>query len=98
VAPIHFIKKKDVTLHLCIDYQQLNEIMIKDHIPLPLIGEALDRLSHAKIYMKLDVRDAYHNLQIATGDEWKTTFRTKYSLYKYRVMLFGLTNVPASFQ
>jgi hypothetical protein len=57
--------------------------MIKDHTPLLLIGEALDRLSHAKIYTKLDVRDAYHNLQIATGDKWKTAFHTKYSLYKY---------------
>jgi hypothetical protein len=70
--------------------------MIKDCTPLPLIGEALDRLSHAKIYMQLDVQDAYHNLWIATGDEWKTAFRTKYSVYEYRVMLFGLTNVPAS--
>jgi hypothetical protein len=97
-APIHFVKKKDGTLRLCVDYRRLNEIMIKDHTPLPLIGEALDRLSNAKIYTKLDVRDAYHNLRIATGDEWKTTFRMKYSLYEYRVMTFGLTNTPASFQ
>jgi hypothetical protein len=61
-APIHFIKKKDGTLHLCVDYWQLNKITIKDHIPLLLIGEALDRLSHAKIYIKLDMWDAYHNL------------------------------------
>jgi hypothetical protein len=97
-APINFIKKKDGTLRLCVDYRWLNEITIKDRTPLPLIGEALDRLSHAKIYTKLDVRDAYHNLQIATGDEWKTAFRTKYGLYKYRVMPFSLTNAPASFQ
>jgi hypothetical protein len=97
-APIHFVKKKDGTLHLCVDYRQLNEITIKDHTPLPLIGEVLDRLSHARIYMKLDVRDAYHNLRIATGDEWKTAFHTKYGLYEYRVMLFSLTNMPASFQ
>jgi hypothetical protein len=97
-APIYFVKKKDGTLHLCVDYWWLNEITIKDRTPLPLIGEALDTLSHAKIYTKLDVWDAYHNLRIATGDEWKTAFRTKYSLYKYRVMPFGLTNAPASFQ
>jgi hypothetical protein len=97
-APIHFVKKKDGTLRLCVDYRWLNEITIKDHTPLPLIGEALDRLSHAKIYTKLDVWDAYHNLWIATGDEWKTAFHTKYGLYEYRVMPFGLTNAPASFQ
>jgi NADPH-dependent ferric siderophore reductase len=68
-APIHFVKKKDSTLHLCVDYQWLKKIMIKDCTLLPLIGEALDRLSHARIYMTLDVRDEYHNLRIATGDE-----------------------------
>jgi hypothetical protein len=97
-APIHFVKKKDSTLHLCVNYWWLNKITIKDRTPLLLIGEALDRLSHARIYMKLDVRNAYHNLWIATGDEWKTAFHTKYGLYEYRVMPFGLTNVPASFQ
>jgi hypothetical protein len=68
-APIHFVKKKDSTLHLCGNYWWLNEITIKDRTLLPLIGEALDRLSRTRIYMKLDVLDAYHNLQIATGDE-----------------------------
>jgi predicted aspartyl protease len=97
-APIHFIKKKDGGLCLCIDYQGLNAITIKDRTPLPLIGEALDRLSKAKVYTKLDVQDAYHNLCIAKGDEWKTAFQTKYSLYEYLVMPFGLTNAPASFQ
>jgi hypothetical protein len=97
-APIHFVKKKDGTLQLSVDYRRLNDITIKDHTPLPLIGEALDRLSNAKIYTKLDVPDAYHDLRIAMGDEWKTTFRMKYGLYEYRVMPFGLTNTPASFQ
>jgi hypothetical protein len=97
-APIHFVKKKDGTLWLCVDYRWLNDITIKDRTPLPLIGEALDRLSNANMYTKLDVRDAYHNLRIAMGDEWKTAFRTKYSLYEYRVMPFGLTNARASFQ
>jgi hypothetical protein len=97
-APIHFVKNKDGTLRLCVNYRRLNDITINDRTPLPLIGEALDRLSNAKIYTKLDVRDAYHNLRIATGDEWKTAFRTKYGLYEYRVMPFGLTNAPASFQ
>jgi hypothetical protein len=71
---------------------------VKDQTPLPLIGEALDHLSKAKIYTKLDIKDTYHNLHIAKGDEWKTAFQTKYSLYKYLIMLFGLTNIPTSLQ
>jgi hypothetical protein len=97
-APIHFVKKKDGSLRLCVDYQGLNAITVKDRTPLPLIGEVLDRLANAKIYTKLDIKDAYHNLRIAEGDEWKTAFWTKYSLYEYLVMPFGLTNALASFQ
>jgi len=95
-APIHFVKKKDGGLRLCVDYRQLNEITIKDRTPLPLIGESLDQLSSATIYTKFDIRDAYYNLRIAKGDKWKTAFRTRYRLYKYCVMPFGLTNAPAS--
>jgi hypothetical protein len=69
VAPIHFVKKKDGTLRLCVDYRGLNAMTVKDQTPLPLIGEAFDRLSRAKVYTKLDVKDAYHNLRIAKGDE-----------------------------
>jgi len=97
-APIHFVKKKDGGLRLCVDYRQLNEITIKDRTPLPLIRESLDQLSSATIYNKLDIRDAYYNLRIRAGDEWKTAFHTRYGLYEYCVMLFGLTNAPALFQ
>jgi len=76
-APIHFVKKKDGGLHLCIDYRQLNEIILKDRTPLPLMGESLNQLSSATIYTKLDIRDAYYNLRIAAGDKWKTAFRTQ---------------------
>jgi len=68
-APIHFVKKKDGGLRLCVDYRQLNEITIKDRTPLPLIGESLDQLSSTTIYTKLDIEDAYYNLRIAKGDE-----------------------------
>ena len=61
-APIHFVKKKDGGLRLCVDYRQLNEITIKDWTPLPLIRESLDQLCNATIYTKLDIRDAYYNL------------------------------------
>jgi hypothetical protein len=97
-TPIHFVQKKDGSLRLCVDYYGLNVMMVKDHTPLLLIAEALDQLAKAKIYTKLDVKDAYHNLWIAEGDEWKIAFWTKYGLYEYLVMLFGLTNAPASFQ
>jgi hypothetical protein len=97
-APIYFVQKKDGSLRLCVEYWGLNTITVKDRTPLPLIGEALDRLAKAKIYTKLDVKDAYHNLRIAEGDEWKMAFRTKYGLYEYLIMPFGLTNAPASFQ
>ena len=97
-APIHFVKKKDGGLHLCVDYRQLHAITIKDRTLLPLIGKSLDQLWSATIYTKLDIQDAYYNLRIAKGDEWKTAFRTRYGLYEYCVMPFGLTNAPASFQ
>jgi len=96
-ARIHSVKKKDGGLRLCVDYRQRNEITTKDRKPLPLIGVSLDQLSSATIYTKLDIRDAYYNLRIAKGDEWKTAFRTRYGLYEYCVMPFGLTNAQASF-
>ena len=93
-----FRQKKDGGLLLCVDYRQLNIITVKDRTPLQLIGESLDQLSNATIYTKLDIKDAYYNLRIAEGDEWKTAFRTRYGLYEYCIMPFGLTNTPASFQ
>jgi len=97
-SPIMFVKKKDGKLRLCVDYRALNHVTKKDRYPLPLIGEALDRLQTAKYYTKLDIKDAYHNVRIKEGDEWKTTFTTKYGTYEYLVMPFGLTNAPAAFQ
>jgi hypothetical protein len=97
-APIHFVQKKDGSLRLCVDYRGLNAMTVKDRTPLPLISEALDQLGNAKLYTKLDVKDANHNLRIAERDELKTAFRTKYGLYNYLVMPFGLTNAPTSCQ
>jgi len=97
-APILFAKKKDGGLRLCVDYRGLNKVTIKNRHPLPLIAESLERLSRAKWYTKLDIRDAYHRIRIKEGDEWKTAFRTRYGHFEYLVMPFGLTNAPAAFQ
>ena len=97
-APILFAKKKDGSLRLCVDYRGLNKVTVKNRHPLPLIAESLERLAQARIYTKLDIRDAYHRIRIKEGDEWKTAFRTRYGHFEYTVMPFGLTNAPAQFQ
>jgi hypothetical protein len=97
-APILFVKKKDGSLRLCVDYRGLNKITKKNRYPLPLISGLLDRLRTRKIFTKLDLRGAYNLLRIRPGDEWKTAFRTRYGHFEYTVMLFGLTNALAVFQ
>ena len=96
--PILFVPKKDGTLRLCVDYRKLNEITIKNRYPLPLIDELRQQTSKAKIFTKLDIREAYHQIRIKQGEEWKTAFRTRFGHFEYTVMPFGLTNAPASFQ
>jgi len=97
-APILFVKKKDGSLRLCVDYRGLNQITSKNRYPLPLIGEILDRLSSARYFTALDLRNAYHRIWIRKEDRWKTAFRTRYGHFEYCVMPFGLTNAPATFQ
>lgn len=97
-APILFAKKKDGSMRLCVDYRGLNKITVKNRGPLPLIQESLERLSQAKWFTKLDLKEAYHRVRIKEGDEWKTAFRTRYGHFEYTVMPFGLTNAPATFQ
>jgi len=95
-APILFVKKKDGSLRLCVDYRRLNAITIKNRYPLPLIGDLIDQLRDCTVYTKINLRGAYNLLRIAEGEEWKTAFRTRYGLFEYKVMPFGLTNAPAS--
>jgi len=97
-ALVLFVKKKDSSLRLCVDFRGLNKITKKDRYPLPLISDLLDSPSHAKIYSKIDLRHTYHLVRIAPGNEWKTAFHTCYGSYKWLVMPFGLTNAPAAFQ
>ena len=97
-ALILFVRKKNGSLCLCVDYRGLNNLTIKNRYPLPLIGESLDRLGRAKRFTQLDLTNAYHRMRIREGDEWKTAFRTRYGHFEYQVMPFGLSNAPASFQ
>jgi hypothetical protein len=97
-SPVLFVKKPDGSLRLCVDYRKLNDITIKNCYTLPLISELFDRLKNAKYFTCLDMADAYNQLRIAEGDEYKTAFRTRYGHFEYLVMPFGLTNAPASFQ
>ncbi len=97
-APILFVRKPDGSLRLCVDYRGLNNLTIKNRYPLLLIGESLDRLGRAKRFTQLDLTDAYHQMRIKEGDEWKTAFRTWYGHFEYQVMPFGLFNASASFQ
>jgi hypothetical protein len=97
-TPILFILKKNESLRLYVDYRDLNKITVKNRYPFLLMGETLDRLSEAAIYTKLDLKKIYYRIRIKKRDEWKTTFKTRYGYFKYKVMPFGLANAPAIFQ
>ena len=93
----HFVKKKDVTLRMCVDYCPLNAVTIKNKYPLSRIDTLFDQLAGAKVFSKIDLRLGYHQIKIRPQDIPKTTFSTRYGLYEYLVMSFGLTNAPTFF-
>jgi hypothetical protein len=91
------VENKDGTRRMCINYRALNEVIIKNKYPLPRIEDLFDQLRGASVFSKIDLRSDYHQLRIRPSDILKTTFITKYGMYEYTVMSFGLTNAPAFF-
>ena len=98
-SPILFVRKPHGRgLHLCVDYRLLNQITISNRYPLLLMQELQDRVQGAQWFTKMDLKNGFHLLRMRKGDEWKTAFRTRYGLFEFQVMLFGLTNAPSTFQ
>lgn len=96
-APVLFVPKKDGTLRMCIDYRPLNAITTKDRYPLPAIEDLMDQLQGAKIFSKLDLAAGYHQMEVGPNDQHKTAFVTKFGLFEWRVLPFGLANGPGVF-
>ncbi|GJR36571.1 hypothetical protein Tco_1212255 [Tanacetum coccineum] len=96
-APVLFVKKKDGSFRMYIDYRELNKLTIKNHYPLPRIDELLDQLQGSSVYSKINLRSSYHQLKVRDDNISKTAFRTRYGHYEFQVMPFRLTNTPVVF-
>jgi hypothetical protein len=96
-APVLFVQKKDGLQRMCVDYRSLNDVIVKNKYPLPSIEDLFDRMRGARVFSKIDLRSGYHQMRIRPSDIPKTAFSTRYGLYEFTVMSFGLTNAPAYF-
>jgi hypothetical protein len=96
-APVLFVQKKEGSQGMCVDYRTLNDVTVKNKYPLPHIEDLFDQMRGARVFSKVDLRSGYHQMKIRPSDMPKTDFSTRYGLYEFTVMSFGLTNAPAYF-